>query len=400
MPEGREFNDILDKCLERLLTGEETVQQCLERYPEHTAELEPLLRTAAATRELQSIEPSSEFRARARYQLRLEMDSVPTGRWQSLLKWRPLLKAQPRWAVTMVVVLALVLAGGTTVLAAESSMPGNPLYPVKLATENVRLTFSSSEVARAELYATLADRRIEEIAYAIEKGKTKYIKKVTERLNNHLEMIASLSLAGDTGQDATDDVAMTPPVTTAQGKDEATEEKSASEIKPQEEPGKVKSEVPSTEAERPAATAKDSPGLTTRETPGTTAEINALIKLKELVAHYAVNHPEKLRELLAIAPESVKPAILEAITASETSYRKVLDELDNRSGDTAADEVPNSEKQDETPTDGDNRPEQPGNSSANGDTTENNNTSSGQSGDPEKEDDSRPDGSGNSPNKK
>ena len=133
MPEGREFNDILDKCLERLLTGEETVQQCLERYPEHTAELEPLLRTAAATRELQSIEPSSEFRARARYQLRLEMDSVPTGRWQSLLKWRPLLKAQPRWAVTMVVVLALVPAGGSTVLAAESSMPGNPLYPAVFA---------------------------------------------------------------------------------------------------------------------------------------------------------------------------------------------------------------------------------------------------------------------------
>ncbi|HEY90667.1 MAG TPA: hypothetical protein G4O07_02430, partial [Dehalococcoidia bacterium] len=297
---GREFNDILDECLERILTGEETLQQCLDRYPDYAAELEPLLRTAVATRELQSIEPDSEFRARARYQLRLEMDRIPSGRWQSILKWRPSLKLQPRWVVTIVVVLALVLGGGTTVLAAESSMPGSPLYPVKLATENVRLTFSSSDVARAELYATLADRRIEEITYAIEKGKTKYIRKVTERLNKHLEMISGLSLANDTEPDTVEDAAMTPPV-----KGEATDEKPVRETKPQKEPEKEKPELPSTEAKRPTAAVKESPGGPAQARPETDAEINERIRLKELVAHYAVNHPEKLRKLLEIAPESV-----------------------------------------------------------------------------------------------
>jgi len=387
---GREFNDILDECLERILTGEETLQQCLDRYPDYAAELEPLLRTAVATRKLQSIEPDSEFRARARYQLRLEMDRIPSGRWQSILKWRPSLRVQPRWVVTMVVVLALVLAGGTTVLAAESSMPGSPLYPVKLATENVRLTFSSSDVARAELYAALADRRIEEITYAIEKGKTKYIKKVTERLNKHLEMITSLSLASGTEPDTVEDVAMTPPL-----KDEAADDKPVIETKPQKEPGKEKPELPSTESKRPDAGVKEGPGVSAQARPETDAEINERAKLKALVEDYSVNHPEKLRELLEIAPESVKPAILEAITASEDSYKKVLEELDNRSGGAAAAaEEPGTEKQDDAPKDEGSRSEQPGNSPANGD------TAPGQSGNSPAEDGSSADRSGNSLKKK
>ncbi|MBC8477866.1 MAG: hypothetical protein H8D49_05925, partial [Dehalococcoidia bacterium] len=69
MSKNKEFNNILDECLERLLTSGETVEQCLERHPEYAAELEPLLRTAMVTRETSTLEPSVEFRARARYQL-------------------------------------------------------------------------------------------------------------------------------------------------------------------------------------------------------------------------------------------------------------------------------------------------------------------------------------------
>ena len=46
MGSNKQFNNILDECLESLLTGQETVEQCLQRYPEYAAELEPLLRTA------------------------------------------------------------------------------------------------------------------------------------------------------------------------------------------------------------------------------------------------------------------------------------------------------------------------------------------------------------------
>ena len=147
---------------------------------------------------------------------------------------------------------------------------------------------------------------------------------------------------------------MTPPA-----KDEATDDKPTGETRPQKEPEKEKEAAPSPEAKTPAAAVKESPGVSTQIKPETDVEINERVKLKELVTHYAVNHPEKLRELLEIAPESVKPAILESITASEDSYQKVLEELDNRSGG-AVPEESGIEKQDEAPKDEGSRPGQSG----------------------------------------
>jgi hypothetical protein len=42
----RNLNEPLDDCLTSLVTGQETIEECLSRYPEHAAELRPLLETA------------------------------------------------------------------------------------------------------------------------------------------------------------------------------------------------------------------------------------------------------------------------------------------------------------------------------------------------------------------
>ena len=69
MGNNKQFNNILDECLESLLTGQETVEQCLQRYPEYAAELEPLLRTALIMNKAVDVKPSVDFRAKARYQM-------------------------------------------------------------------------------------------------------------------------------------------------------------------------------------------------------------------------------------------------------------------------------------------------------------------------------------------
>jgi len=66
MAEG--FEHILDECIDRLLRGE-SLEQCLQRYPEQAAQLEPLLRVALATQKASSVEPRAEFKAQARQQL-------------------------------------------------------------------------------------------------------------------------------------------------------------------------------------------------------------------------------------------------------------------------------------------------------------------------------------------
>jgi len=235
---------------------------------------------------------------------------------------------QPRWVMVAVVVMVVLLAGGGTVVAADSSMPGTPLYGVKLVTENVRLTLSSSDVTRAELYAALADRRITEIAYAIEKGKLKQVEKVTERLNNHLAMMSRLSLAVEKIEAVATEKAPSP------AQDKAVKERPISETAPQ----KPAAKQPSAATARPTVVAEDSRGLSARAMSEDAVRIKERAKLRILLGQYAVNHPERLRALLAQAPESARPAILRAIAISVASYKRVLEELNNQSGDSPADE--------------------------------------------------------------
>jgi uncharacterized protein DUF5667 len=67
-----------------------------------------------------------------------------------------------RPALAAMAILVLVLAGATS--AAASSIPGDPLYAVKRAGEDVRLALTFDDVARTQLLSDLTDRRLEELA--------------------------------------------------------------------------------------------------------------------------------------------------------------------------------------------------------------------------------------------
>ena len=268
MKKDKEFNNILDECLERLLVKSETIEQCLLSYPEYAAELEPLLRTVVATRKALAIQPSPEFKSKARYQFHSALQEVKPKRRLPFLGWHP------RWAIATAVFLALLLAGSGTVVAAGNSMPDGFLYPVKLATEQVQLTLTTSNLSKAELYAKLADRRVAEIIYMANKGKPEQVELTAERLNNYLVLIASLSLAESGEREA-----LLAPAVEEAGKDVY--------VQPE-----------------------------------------ARTRLRIILGRYAVNHPEALRAVLETAPESVKPALRRAIIVSVASYEKVLKALD------------------------------------------------------------------------
>ncbi len=166
---AKDFEHILDECIERLLQGE-SVEQCLQAYPEQAAELEPLLRVALAARKASAIEPRPEFKAQARYRIQSALHAEkkkPQPRRIPFLGWRP------RWAVAVVVsLLVLFLAGGGVVAASSNSLPDETLYPVKLARERVQMALTFSEMGKAKLRMKFANKRIQEIARMVEKGKS------------------------------------------------------------------------------------------------------------------------------------------------------------------------------------------------------------------------------------
>jgi Xaa-Pro aminopeptidase len=67
-----------------------------------------------------------------------------------------------RPALAAAAMLVLVAAGATS--AAASSLPGDPLYAVKRAGEDVQVALTFDDVARMHLLSQLADRRLDELA--------------------------------------------------------------------------------------------------------------------------------------------------------------------------------------------------------------------------------------------
>jgi hypothetical protein len=252
-------------------------------YPEYAAELESLLHTVVVTREALAIQPRPEFKSEARHQFRLALQKVEPKRRLSFLGW------PGGWAIAMVALLVLLLAGGGTVAAAGNSMPDSLLYPVKLETERVRLKLTPSDIGKAELYAELADRRVAEIVYMVNKGKPEHLGPTAERLNKHLVLIASLSL-------------------TESGEDESVEAESR---------GRREMLAPTAEeAGKEGRGEKDSTRANERD------------KLRSLLGRNAIKHSAVLADVLKKVPESAKPALRRVITELEAGYEKALEALD------------------------------------------------------------------------
>lgn len=332
MKRNRKFDNILDECLERLLVQDETVEQCLESYPEYAEVLKPLLSTALSARSLSDIQPRSEFKDRARYEFRLALQKLERKRSRPAFVWN----WQPRWATVVAVVLAVLLTGSGTVAAASGSMPDEPLYPVKLATEQIQLTLTPSALGKAELYAELADKRVDEIVRMAGEGKAEKVDKVALRLDDYLAKIADLAstqrLAGNMAMAPAsgEAPAVAPPVVMAPAPAPAPQP--TAELPPvvMAPAPQASSEVPSVTEEVPAlsrdATAFSEQDKSKKEDqPGDEHRT----KLKQIISQDADNNMARLRAELEKAPESARSALQRAIAASEHGYKKALESLDD-----------------------------------------------------------------------
>ena len=292
MSKSREFDNVLNECLERLLTKGETVEECLRSFPKHANELKPLLEAALDIKKAIAIQPSSEFREKARYQLYSAFCEVEQKRRRSFLRWN----WQPQWAAVVAIALALLITGSGTVVAASGSMPDEPLYPVKLATEQARLAFTPSALGKAEFYAKLADRRVFEIVRMADKNEPDQIERTTHRLDIYLTRIAYLASIQAPGA----------PVMAPMDRFQATDASLTPPMVGEKAPLPPEGANYSLEA---------SPGFDRRA------------RLRTIVRRYAFEHPERMRAVLEEVHASSKPALLRAIVISEADYTKVLQSL-------------------------------------------------------------------------
>jgi len=328
MNKSREFDNILDECLERILTKGESTELCLGRYPEHAAELEPLLQTALDTREATAIKARPEFRERAGYEFQAALRETESKKSRGLFGW------QPRWATALIVVIVLLLAGSGTVAAAGNSLPDEPLYQVKLATEAVWLVLTPED-GKAELCVRLTDRRLAEMVAIVETGSVADMERAAVKLDDYLMVLADLN--APTG-DAAERFMAAEPAPTAPAELEAPT--APTEPTPPQEPAEPSAPQAPTEPATPMAPTEPSAPQAPAEpsAPLPVPEEDMAIMAEEpmeipgvgeeswqaLASRNAAENIETLQVALEEAPESVKPVLLRAIMTASDVYGEAI----------------------------------------------------------------------------
>jgi hypothetical protein len=204
---AKRFDEILDECITRITLQGESVEECLTRYPEHSSDLEPHLRVLARAAQIYAFTPSAGAKERGRRRLQAELQVLrqqEAGRRRRRLASAPSLPLgwHLRWVAATAVVVLLILGGGAGLIRASSNtLPGEALYPVKRATERVRLALQFSEVGKAELHLAYIKNRSQEMSRLLLKGDTSRLEPTEESLRHHLARATKIVGSVDDDQD-------------------------------------------------------------------------------------------------------------------------------------------------------------------------------------------------------
>ena len=185
----KDFEDILEECIARIRSGEADIESCLNEYPKDAEQLRPLLETAILLYQEPQPEPQPEAVSRGEQLLlsRVAEKGLSTLQREKLssavlpLGWRL------QWVVRVAVIFAIIALTYGLIAASSHSMPGEPLYSVKIAVEQVSLAATPSEESKGRLHITLAERRMEEITEMSSRGEAEQTAKLAPVLAEHVE---------------------------------------------------------------------------------------------------------------------------------------------------------------------------------------------------------------------
>jgi hypothetical protein len=157
-----------------------------EQFDPRVAELLEKLRETPAR------QPEAEERSRARFMA--ELDALPSPNPSNLKRKEGFSMFSPKKrfllsTVAFIAVAFLFVFGGSalTVMASQSSLPGDRLYPIKTSLEHTRTSLSRDAADRAELYIEFAGRRLEEIELLIGEGRFRNVAPTTLEFEMHIQ---------------------------------------------------------------------------------------------------------------------------------------------------------------------------------------------------------------------
>jgi hypothetical protein len=157
----KDLNWVFDKCLVKLQGGA-SLESVLAEYPEWRQELQPVLETVLAvwqSRGSDTVPIAAMTRSRERLHEEIQRRQAVAPKQSAWQRWLYSL----RMATVPAVVLLVTFTLGLTGLASVQALPGEPLYPVKLAAERFTLSLPASASQRLAREEGYDNRRSEEV---------------------------------------------------------------------------------------------------------------------------------------------------------------------------------------------------------------------------------------------
>ena len=197
------IEDALATSLNLLNQGQCSTEDCLRRFPSHRVELEQLLKKYIIIHSHPKLSPHSEF-SRLGYQQIIDhsnnSQSVTFQPSFRNIRYKPVRKLKWRFSmvqILIIVMLALTALTGGAVYASDGAEPGDMLYGLDRAIEQLRLIIASDSESAAQLHLGFAVERLEE---ALSRLSDNDFENANIALNFYGEEISSLAkLVGSAG---------------------------------------------------------------------------------------------------------------------------------------------------------------------------------------------------------
>ena len=160
------YHEALEDCLVSIERGAD-MDSCLSRYPDLAGELRPVLETALLASGLKNDHVPNAAMQRSRTRVLGE-----AAKLRSRPRAKPSFLRFPRLAlVVLAFVLIVFLSWRGLLVASAKSLPGDPLYHVKRAAENVSMRVVPNNEAKLNIQAEINERRVGEVITLLKLGR-------------------------------------------------------------------------------------------------------------------------------------------------------------------------------------------------------------------------------------
>lgn len=194
------LESIFQVCLEMIQSGQETVDSALSRYPDQADAMRPALEALSWLQgQGRLFDPrpgfveSSRRRLSTRIRQEIASPSPLMKNWAAFLAWflRPK-RLGLQFILISILMIGLVIGAGGVAVASRSSIPGDALYPMKIAAENAQLALTPGQVGEAQLYIEFSQHRLQEVQELVLEGKYQYIPQTVSEFNRQVGQATQL----------------------------------------------------------------------------------------------------------------------------------------------------------------------------------------------------------------